>query len=166
MIAPLSLSNLITVVIALICLWTVASQARGAVIKVWRLAIPPCFAAVNALVLLAGVFEANWEHDAEWLLAALVGAFFGRMRGWTIEVEVDQRRELVRQHRSADGPLMAIVLVLLSFADFLGAALVDPVLEPQHVAAGAAFCAGWLGARALAIAVRTTRLPHVELSSA
>jgi membrane protein CcdC involved in cytochrome C biogenesis len=165
MIAPLSLSNWITVILALICLWTVANQTRGAVIKTWRLALPPCFAAVNALVLLAGVFEANFEHDAEWLLAALVGAFFGRMRGWTIEVEVDQRRELVRQHRSADGPLMAIALLLLSFADFIGAALVDPVIEPQHVAAGAALCAGWLGARALAIGVRTTRLPHVELSS-
>jgi hypothetical protein len=166
MISPLSLSNLLTVLFALICLWTIANQTRGAVIKLWRLAIPPCFAAVNALVLLAGVFEASWEHDAEWLLAVLVGAFLGRMRGWTIEVEVDRRRELVRQHPSADGPLIAVVLVLLSLADFVGAALLDPVLEPQHVAAGAAFCAGWLGARALAIAVRTTRLPHVELSSA
>jgi membrane protein CcdC involved in cytochrome C biogenesis len=166
MIAPLSLSNLITVIFAGICLWTIASQTRGAVVKVWRLAIPPCFAAVDALVLLAGVFEATTAHDAEWVAAALIGAFFGRMRGWTIEVEVDQRRELVRQHRSADGPLVAIALVLLSFADFIGAALLDPVIEPQYVAAGAAFCAGWLGARALAIAVRTTRLPHVELSSA
>jgi hypothetical protein len=166
MIAPLSLSNVITVAFAMICLWTVAGQARGTVIKTWRLAIPPCFAMVIALVLLAGVFEANMEHDAEWLVAALIGAFFGRMRGWTIELEVDQRRDLVRQHRSPDGPLIGIALVLFALMDFTGAALLDPVLEPQFVAAGAAFCAGWLSARALAIAVRTTRLPHVELSSA
>ena len=51
---------------------------------------------------------------------------------------------------------MAIALVLLSFADFVGAALVDAVIDPQHIAAGAAFCAGWLGGRALAIAVRTS----------
>jgi hypothetical protein len=166
MIAPLSLSNVITVAFAMICLWTVAGQARGAVIKTWRLAVPACFAMVDALVLLAGVFEANMEHDAEWLVAALVGALFGRMRGWSIELEVDQRRDLVRQHRSPDGPLIAIALVLLSLMDLIGAALVDPVIEPQFVAAGAAFCAGWLSARALAIGVRTTRLPHVELSSA
>lgn len=166
MISPLSLSNLITVIFAGICLWTIANQTRGTVVKTWRLAVPPCFAAVNALVLLAGVFEANWSHDAEWLAAALIGALLGRMRGWTIEVEVDQRRELVRQHRSADGSLIAIALLLLSFADFVSAALVEPLIEPQHIAAGAAFCAGWLGARALAIAVRTARLPHVELSSA
>ena len=64
MIAPLSLSNLITVLFAVVCLWTIASQTRGAVVKVWRLAIPPCFAAVDALVLLASVFEANMQHDA------------------------------------------------------------------------------------------------------
>ena len=166
MISPLSLSNLITVLLAGICLWTIASQARGNIVKVWRLAIPPCFAAVVALVLLASVFEASLQHDAEWLVAALLGGFVGRLRGWTIDVEVDRRRELVRQGRSPDGALIAIVLVLLSFADAVGAALLEPLIEPQHIAAGAAFCAGWLCARALAIAVRTTRLPHVELSSA
>lgn len=166
MIAPLSLSNLVTVMFAVICLWSIAGQARGGIVKSWRLAVPPCLAAVDAVVLLASVMSASLGHDAEWLVAALIGLFLGRLRGWSIELEVDRQRDLVRQHRAADGPLIAIALLLLSLADLVGAALAEPVLEPQYVAAGAAFCAGWLGGRALAIAVRTTRLPHVELRRA
>jgi len=35
-----------------------------------------------------------------------------------------------------------------------------------HVAAASAFCAGFLGCRALAIIVRATRAPHVGLHDA
>ena len=163
MIAPLSLSNLATVGFAVLCLLTIAPQASGNVVKLWRLAVPACFAAVQAFVLLAGVFDATLQNDAEWLLAAMLGLLFGRMRGWSLPIEVDQQHELIRQQRTADGSLTAIVLVLLALTDSVGAALLDPVVEPQHVAAGAALCAGYLGGRALAIAVRTARLPHVEL---
>ena len=163
MIAPLSLSNLLTVVFALVCLHTVAVQSRGTVVKLWRLAIPPAFAAVNAFSLLAGVFDASMMHDAEWLIAAAVGLVLGRTRGWTIELAVDQQHELLRQRRAPDAVLVAIVLLLLSVTDFLGAALLEPVVEPPYVAAGAAFCAAYLAGRALAMAVRSTRLPHVEL---
>src|SRR5215813_9952501 len=163
MISPLSLSDLATLILAVVCFKTITAQARGHVVKLWRLAVPACLAAVQALVLLAAVFDANMQNDAEWLLAAIVGLALGRMRGWSIAIQVDRQRGLIRQRRSADGPLVAIGLVLLALVDFVGAALLDPVIEPQHVAAGAALCAGYLCGRALAIAVRTTRLPHVEL---
>jgi membrane protein CcdC involved in cytochrome C biogenesis len=166
MIAPLSLSNFATVAFAVICLATVVAQARGRVFKVWRLAVPACFAAVQAFMLLAGVFEVTLQTDAEWLAAAIVGIAVGRMRGWTLPIEVDQRRQLIRQRRAADGPLVAVGLVLLALTDFASAAIQEPVVEPEHVAAAAALCAGYLGGRALAIAVRTTRLPHVELHRA
>lgn len=162
-IAPLSLSNVATVAFATICLWTIAAQARGNVVKLWRLAVPPCFAAVQAFVLLAGVFDATLGSDAEWLAAALVGGVIGRTRGWTVAVEVDRMRDLARQHRASDGLLAGVALLLLALVDFISAALQDPVVEPQHVAAGAAFCAAYLGCRALAIAVRVTHLPHIEL---
>ncbi|HTG21824.1 MAG TPA: hypothetical protein VK681_17410 [Reyranella sp.] len=163
MIAPLSLSNVATVVFAALCLWTIASQARGNVVKLWRLAVPPSFAAVQAFVLLAGVFDASIVNDAEWLAAAIVGGVIGRMRGWALAVEVDRRWDLVRQHRSPDALVMGAALVMLAVIDFAGAASLEPILEPQHVAAGAAFCAGYLGCRAIAIAVRANHLPHVEL---
>jgi hypothetical protein len=163
MIAPLSLSDFATVLFAVICLITVAGQSRGHVVKLWRLAVPPCFAAVQAYGLLTGVFDATLENDAEWLAAAAVGGILGRMRGWSMAVEVDHLHDLVRQHRSADGTLMGLALVVLAVIEAVSAALQDAVIEPQHVAAAAAFCAGYLGCRALAMAVRAARLPHVEL---
>jgi hypothetical protein len=39
MISPLSLSNVLTVLVALFCLWTMSPQARGGVMRLWRL---PC----------------------------------------------------------------------------------------------------------------------------
>jgi hypothetical protein len=54
------------------------------VVKLWRLAIPACFGAVVAFMLLAGVFEATLESDAEWLVAAAAGIVVGRMRGWSL----------------------------------------------------------------------------------
>ena len=41
----------------------------------------------------------------------------------------------------------------------------EPVVEPQHVAAAAALCAGYIGCRALSLIVRSVRAPHVELHS-
>src|SRR5262245_23638096 len=103
MISPLSLSNVLTVLVALLCLWTMAPQARGGVVRIWRLAIPPCFAAVEALVLLASVFDATMMSDAEWVVALVIGGVAGRMRGWTMPVAVDQTWGLVRLPRTSDG---------------------------------------------------------------
>src|SRR5262249_61343072 len=89
--APLGLANVARVLLAVTCLLTVTTQARGNVVKLWRLAVPVCFAAVQAFVLLAGVFETNLQTDAEWLVAAALGIAIGRMRGWGISVEVDQQ---------------------------------------------------------------------------
>ncbi len=163
MIAPLSLSNVLTVLVALLCLWTMSPQAHGGVLRLWRLAIPACFAAVEAMVLLAGVFDATFAHDAEWLAGLVLGAVIGRMRGWTMNVQVDQMWGLVRLPRTNDGRLAALALVALSAIDFVSAALEDPVIEPQHVAAAAALCAGYIGCRAVSLIVRSGRAPHVEL---
>jgi len=163
MIAPLSLSNVLTVLVALLCLWTMSPQARGGVFKLWRLAIPACFAAVEAMVLLAGVFDATFAHDAEWLAALVLGGIVGRMRGWTMSVVVDQMWGLVKLPRTGDGWAAGVALVALAAIDFTSAALEDPMIEPQHVAAAAALCAGYIGWRALSRAGRSVRGPHVEL---
>ena len=106
---------------------------------------------------------AGAHRDGECAAAEITGAEGGGRRDMRRLDDRVLQRGLIRQRRSADGPLVAIGLVLLALVDIVGAALLDPVIEPQHVAAGAALCAGYLGGRALAIAVRTTRLPHVEL---
>jgi hypothetical protein len=166
LIAPLSLSNVLTVMCALICLWTASPQASGGVWRLWRLATPGAFAAVMSLMLLAGVFEATWQHDAEWLLALLLGSLAGRTRGWTMHVEIDQRWGLVRLPRSVDGLLAALGVVAMSALDFLSSALEAVLIEPQHIAAGSALFAGFLACRALAIIVRSSRAPHVGLRDA
>jgi hypothetical protein len=165
MIAPLSLSNVLTVALALLCSWTMSPQARGGVVRIWRLAVPPCFAAVEALVLLAGVFEATWAHDAEWLAGLLLGAAIGHLRGWRLAVAVDRTHGLVQLPRTNDGRLAALALIVLSGIDFASAYLADPIVEPQHVAAAAAFLAGYIGCRALSLVVGSTRAPHVELNT-
>ncbi len=166
MIAPVSLSNVLTVLAAIICLWTIGSQSSGGVVKLWRLAMPPSLAAVVALVLLAGIFNATIAHDAEWLVAVVLGGIVGRTRGWLMSVASDQKWGLVLMPRTVDGLLAGFGLVVLAMVDFAGAVLDDPVIEPQHVAAGAAFLAGYLGLRALGMTMRAVRAPHVELYDA
>lgn len=166
MIAPYSLSNVLTLLLAIVCLWTIGSQSSGGIIKAWRLAVPPLLALAIALVLLAGVFEATILHDAEWLAALGLGAVLGRTRGWLTSVQADRRWGLVRLPRAADGLAAAFGLLVVTIVDSAGALLEEPVVEPQHVAAGAALCAGYLGFRALAMFSRAIRAPHVELSDA
>ena len=161
--APLSLSNVLTVIVAVTCLSTISAQSSGQVIKLWRLAVPSSLAAVEALVLLAGVFDATFAHDAEWMAAVAIGSIIGRARGWTLPIAVDQTQDLVRLRRSVDAQAAAIGLVLLSFIDFTSAALGDPIVAPSYVATAAAFLAGYVSCRSLAIAVRAMRAPHVEL---
>ena len=165
MIAPLSLSNIFTVLLAIACLWTIAPQARGDDVKPWRLALPPSFATAQALVLLAGVFDATFAHDAEWVVGALLGAMLGRMRGWMLPFDFDRARVLIRVRPSIDPHLAAIGLVALSAIDFTSASFEDPVVPTDYVAAGAAFFAGYIGCRALAIAVRISRSPSATRES-
>jgi hypothetical protein len=165
-IAPFSLSNVLTMVLAIICFRAIRSQSFGGIVRLWRLAMPPCFAVAVALVLLAGVFDATPAHDGEWLAGAVVGGLLGRIKGWLTPVEADQMWGLVRLQRSMDGLIVGFALVGWALLDSLGAALEDPVVEPQHVAAGAALCAGYLALRALAVIVRAERAPHVQLRDA
>lgn len=166
MISPLSLSNFLTLFVAFACLWSIVPQARGGIVRVSRLAVPSALAAVEALVLLAGVFEANIYHDVEWLVAATAGGVLGRMRGWSVQIDVDRAHKLVRLKPSLDSHIAAICLAVLAAVDFISAALETAVLPADWVAAAAAFFAAYIGFRALAIAVRAGRAPHVELDGA
>jgi hypothetical protein len=165
MIAPLSLSNVFTVVMAVTCLSTILAQSHGNVIKLWRLAVPASLAVVQALVLLAGVFEATFVHDAEWLVAGVMGSVVGRARGWAVPIAVDHARSLVRLPRNFDGTFAALALVGISLVDFAGATFEEAIVPCDIIAAGAAFIAGYIACRSLATAVRAGRAPHVELDA-
>jgi hypothetical protein len=166
LVAPLSLSNVLTMLCALMCLWTASPQASGGVWRLWRLATPGAFALVVSLMLLAGVFQASWQHDAEWVAALMLGGLVGRTRGWTMSVKIDQTWGLVHLPRAKDGAIAAFGVVAMSTLDFAGAALESEIVQPEHVAAGSALFASFLACRALAIIVRSTRAPHVGLRDA
>jgi len=95
----------------------------------------------------------------------------GAAAGWldrpharlALSIEIDQTWGLVRLPRSVVGLLAAAGVVAMAVLDFMSAALEEVLVEPQHIAAGAALCTGFLGCRALAIIVRSTRAPHVRL---
>jgi hypothetical protein len=163
MIAPLSLSNVLTVILAVACLTTLLAQSPGGILRMWRLAVPASCAAVDALILLAGIIDANFVHDAEWLLAGVFGSVLGRVRGLSMTIEADHTKSLVRLPRSMDALFAGGVLVAAALIDFTGAALVNPLVEPQYVAAVSAFCAGYLSSRALSMIMRAQRAPHVQL---
>lgn len=165
-ISPLSLSNVLTVLVALLCLWTMSPQARGGVMRLWRLGVPAAFAAVVSLMLLSSVFDANFRHDIEWVLALAIGGVIGRTRGWTLPIDIDHRFGLVRLPRSRDSLFAAAGIVAAATIDFASAALEAQPVGPEHIAALAALCAGFIGCRALAIIVRSTRAPHVGLNDA
>ncbi len=165
-IAPFSLANALTVIMAALCFRAIRAQSYGGVVKLWRLAMPPCLAAAVALVLLAGVFDATTLHDCEWVAGGIIGGLLGRARGWLMPVEADQMWRLVRLQRSMDGVFAGFALLVWTLIDSIGAAMDEPVIEPQHVAAGAALCAGYLAFRALAMIVRAERAPHVQLHDA
>ena len=163
-VSPLSLANVLTVLVAFACLGSLAQQSRGDVVRLWRLAVPPSLAVAQALVLLAGVFDATLVHDAEWVAAAIVGAAIGRTRGWSVPMQVDQTWRLVRMPPTFDAIMAAVGLIILSIVDFVSAALADLFVAPDLVAAAAAFCAGYIGGRAVALAVRAGRQPHIGLN--
>lgn len=158
MIAPLSLSNLLTVVVALACYWNMSWQSRAGAVTLQRLVPAPCFAGVEALVLLAGVFAASWQSDLEWCAALLLGALLGHLRGQKLAISIDRAKRMVVLPRAHDGRLAALSLVGVAGIDFLSAYARDPLIEPQHVAALAAFFAGYLALRTLALIVRAEKL--------
>ena len=155
--APLGLCNVLTVLCALACLWVMSPQARGAVVRLWALAVPAAFGGVVAVMLLAGVFEASPINDAEWVGALVLGAIIGRIRGWSLSVEVAPIGNMIRLRAAWDGMVVAAGIVAMAIVDFISAASDQPVIAPVHVAAVSAFCAGYLGCRALAVLVRFRR---------
>ena len=126
MIAPLSLSNVLTVVMAVTCLTTLLAQSPGGILRQWRLVVPASCAAINALMLLAGIIEATFTHDAEWVIAGILGSVLGRMRGWAVTIEADHARGLVRLPRTMESLFAGVVLVAVSLIDFTGATLGTP----------------------------------------
>ena len=116
-------------------------------------------------MLLAGDFDATILHDAEWVVAAVLGAVFGRMRGWTLPFDIDRDARPGTSASVVDTHFAAIGLVVLAASTSPRRASRSPSCRPNYVAAGAALLAGYIGSRALSITVRARRMAHLTPSS-
>lgn len=99
-----------------------------------------------------------------WSLALAAGAAIGLMRGVMMRIQVDQMWALIRLPQARCG-LLAVSLIALLVVALIASRVAGPAgtdyLRP--LAAALAWCAGFLGGRALAIASRVRRAPHFEL---
>lgn len=160
---PLSLVNILTVVAASACLWSVVPEAQGKPQKLWRLAVPPFLATLVALVLLAGAVT-TFAHDATWVGTAVVGAIVGAIRGRSLGVQTDQMWGVVRPQPAVDGALVAVGVLAAALLDAVSGFLPQGTLPRQaHIAAASALFAGYLSARAWTLGMRAARSPHVDL---
>lgn len=164
MISPLSLSNGLTLLFAGLCLWTIASQSRGGITTLGRIALPGGFALMAALMLLAGVVESTFTFDILWLIAFVAGSVIGRMRGWRLPMQPDKSSGRVALPPTVDGLLVAAFLVGASAVDFASSLMGEVLVEQGYIAAAGALCAGFLGYRVLVIALRTVRSGPAERS--
>lgn len=160
---PLSLVNIVTVLAACACLWSIVSEAQGKPQKLWRLGAPAFLATVVALVLLAGAVT-SFAHDATWTATALLGTVAGMIRGRSVGVQTDQMWGVVRPQATSDGAVAAAGVLAAALVDAVSGFLPEGTLPRQaHVAAASALFAGYLSGRAWTIATRAARSPHVDL---
>lgn len=99
-----------------------------------------------------------------WGLALAAGAAIGLLRGLMMRIQVDQMWALIRLPQARCG-LLTVSLIALLVATLIASRLAGPAGATylQPLGAALAWCAGFLGGRALAIATRVRRAPHFEL---
>jgi hypothetical protein len=160
---PLSLVNIVTVLAACACLWSIVPEAQGKPQKLWRLGAPAFLATAVALVLLAGAVT-SFAHDATWTATALLGTVAGMIRGRSVGVQTDQMWGVVRPQPALDGAVTAVGVLAAALVDAVSGFLPEGTLPRQaHIAAASALFAGYLSGRAWTIGTRAARSPHVDL---
>ena len=160
---PLSLVNIVTVLAACACLWSIVPEAQGKPQKLWRLGAPAFLATAVALVLLAGAVT-SFAHDATWTATALLGTVAGMIRGRSVGVQTDQMWGVVRPQPALDGAVTAVGVLAAALVDAIAGFLPEGTLPRQaHIAAASALFAGYLSGRAWTIGTRAARSPHVDL---
>jgi len=162
MIAPLSLSNVLTLILAITSLTMVVNQRSDRIQRISRLLIPPVLAVIVALILLSSVFDAGLVNDALWVGGAVVGFVLGRLRGRMLPMELLPAPGSLRVLQTADHLTAAVALVVVAATDFTSATLREPVVAPALVAMAGALCAGFFVGRFLMIAIRADPVARLK----
>lgn len=145
------------------CVFASRREARIKPMQHWHLFGP--FAAAGAVAAIPFLLcPPNPGNLVVWELALGAGAAIGVLRGLAMRIQVDQMWALVRLPQ-ARGAVIIVVLIGLLAAARIGAQAAGPsgagYVQPLN--AGLAWCAGFLGGRALTILSRLRGAPHVEL---
>jgi hypothetical protein len=158
-----NLLHLLLLALALPCARYALSEMRHRPLPRGRLAAPALLSMGCALVFLLfhlGAQQPPWMFG----VALATGLAIGLLRGMTLQLQVDHMFDKVRLPRARASFLVALALVGAVLLDILGALLGSKGLPLRMVAPGiAAVCAGMLTGRALAIALRWRRAPHIDL---
>jgi hypothetical protein len=159
----LNLLHLVLVVGAAGAVYFALREVRGQVMRSARFARLPLVASVVALVLLLFQLAA---HTAPWTFTLPLGLGLagGALRGITMKLEVDQNYRLARPTGRRVLFWVSLALPVAVGLEIAGA-LYGRSGAPLRLAAAhlAILCTGLLIGRALVLAMRLARAPHVDL---
>jgi hypothetical protein len=160
-VAPLSLSNVVIVVLALSCCAIVLAQLRGRLFNVPLTVMSAALGVVVALLLLAEELAPTMASDALWLGGLVVGFLAGRRRGWRLRIPFGPAPDGEPRDETWDSVLAALLLPLAALLDLLFVVLKTPLFPLGYVAAVAALCGGFLAGRAFVVTARVTAMNRI-----
>jgi len=156
------LSNLATVLLAALALWSIRHEyyQTAGKYRVW--AYTPALAIVVAAMLL--IVSPGKRYEL-WVLAILVGLPLGAFGAWLMKINQDRGLHLIRVHRTWDGIGAASLLLVLAVARLVTSNLMDrPSGKFGVLGAAAAFLAAYLAARwFVAVVLKAGKSVHLDM---
>jgi hypothetical protein len=159
----LNLLHLVLVLGAMASVHLVLREIRRHTMRRWKLFVPPVVAVAVAMILV--LFQLAAKQPAWWFGALMAfGLAVGALRGATVPLDVDHTWRLVRP-TSRRALLWASLVIPVAVGLEIGGALAGPPGNIWRLVAtlAAVLAAGLLAGRALALAFRLWRAPHVDL---
>lgn len=135
-------------------------EARGRVMAAWRVPVAAALAVLSAVILIAYPTWGELKNPALWAFA--IGAtVVGIVRGYWMQLDVDQGNHLVRLTKAQDGIVLAITLLILVLLE-ITAAILAPSGQPT-AELGLSIVAFFLAGRAAAVVWRARNEPQTDL---
>jgi hypothetical protein len=157
----LTLLHLFGVLLAAAGAWSIRFEARRKSVPLWRLFLPAVLVLLCALALLVGL---SGRGRGILVVAFLIGVPAGSARAFWLRMRFDHAAKLVRLSPARDGLWVAGAAVLFAVIDvFVTLRSQSGAPASPLFAAGATFCAGYLGARALVTHSRSRKAMHIDL---
>ncbi|WP_422002940.1 hypothetical protein [Reyranella sp.] len=161
MVSSLYLTHGLMLLSALAATAAAFPECRGRVVHRWWPALPALLAAVSALALIAYPTWGELKNPGLWMFA-IIACVAGVARGYTLNLDVDQIRGLIRPQRSFDGTLAAAAMSVLAVIELV-IAEVRPEDQPT-MELGLTLAASFLVGRAGALQFRAKDEPHADLA--